>query len=157
MDFFRREFRFLHGIVVSHWDSFILTDFTWVPVISAEKMKIQAIFDPFLTHFRALNRRFQDIFIIAGNPKVTKITIFSQKCYNNHRFLSYNLLVKRFLKFSLKKLLKLQFYKISQKRWKSSGEGENGVNGENIYFHYRGLGTIIDLFLLPIETRDGVA
>ena len=37
MDFFRREFRFLHDIVVSHWESTISTDFTWVPVISAEK------------------------------------------------------------------------------------------------------------------------
>ena len=37
------------------------------------------------------------------------------------------------------------------------GVGENGVNGENLYFLEGGLSTIIDLFLLPIETRDGVA
>jgi hypothetical protein len=37
MDFFGGNFVFLHDIVVSHWESTILTDFTWVPVISAAK------------------------------------------------------------------------------------------------------------------------
>ena len=98
---------FLHDIFVPYWESTILTDFTWVPVISAEKNEnlghFWLIFDPFLS----LKSLFWGIFIIFGTPKLTKITIFSQKCYNNHRLLSYNLLVKRFLNFSLKKLLKL--------------------------------------------------
>ena len=107
MDFFRREFRFLHDIVVSHWESTILIDLTWIPVIFAEKNENLGRFWPIFDSFSSFKSPFWGIFIIVGTPKLTKITIFSHKCYNNHRFLSYNLLVKRFLNFSLKKLLKL--------------------------------------------------
>ena len=107
MDFLGANFVFLYDIVVSHWESTILTEFTWFPLISAEKNEnlghFWLIFDP----FSSLKSSFWGIFIIIYIPKLTKITFFSQKCYNNHKFLSYNLLVKRFLNFSLKKLLKL--------------------------------------------------
>ena len=105
--FFGGNFVFLHEIVVSNWGSTIFTDFTLVPVISAEKNEnlghFWAIFEPFLS----LKSPFWGIFIIVDTPKLTRNPMFSQKCYNNHWFLSYNLLVKRFLNFSLKKLLKL--------------------------------------------------
>ena len=107
MDFFGREFRFLYDIVVSHWESTILTEFTWLPLICAEKNANLGHFWPIFDPFSRLKSSFWGIFIIVDTPKLTKITIFSHKCYNNHRFLSYNLLVKRFLNFSLKKLLKL--------------------------------------------------
>ena len=55
MDFFGGNFVFLHDIVVSNWESTILTDFTWVPVISAEKNEnlghFWPIFDPFWPNF----------------------------------------------------------------------------------------------------------
>ena len=73
--FFGGNFVFLHDIIVSNWGSTILTDFTWVPVISTEKNENLGHFWPIFDPFLSLKSPFWGIFVIVDTPKLTKNTI----------------------------------------------------------------------------------
>ena len=73
MDFFWAGISFfLHDIVVCHWDSSILTDFTWVPVISAEKNENLRHFWPIFDPFSSLKSPFSRHFHHCRHPKIDK-------------------------------------------------------------------------------------